>query len=308
MLSLFLALCASALTFCTVALMLNTAFRNRIRAQERMVKLTGEKLLPLSPQRLREQRTPAIKISTVLIDQLASAGVPMRAEEFLLVWVLLAFIPAALSTLFSAHLLVTITLSGLGLSIPPLYVRQSRQKRLRAFEKQLNPAITSISNCLRSGLTFQQGMQNVAEQMPEPISREFARALREMQLGSTSERALTNLARRVPSADVKLMVTAILISQQVGGNLSSVLENIAQTVQDRIKVKEEVHTITSTGRMSGMVIGFLPIGLGVMLMLINPDYMAMFFTTTEGRYMLLAAAVLEIIGFLFIRKIVSVKY
>jgi len=107
---------------------------------------------------------------------------------------------------------------------------------------------------------------------------------------------------------VKLMVTAIRISQQVGCSLSSVLESIAQTVQDRIKVKEEVHTITSTGRMSGMVIGFLPIGLGVLLMLINPDYMSMFFTTTEGRYMLLAAAALEAIGFVFIRKIVSVKY
>ncbi len=102
-------------------------------------------------------------------------------------------------------------------------------------------------------------MQNVAEQMPEPISREFARVLREMQLGSTSERALPNLARRVPSADVKLMVTAILISQQVGGNLSSVLENIAQTVQDRIKVNEEVHTITSTAGYP-IVIGFLPSG------------------------------------------------
>ncbi len=308
MLRMFLSLCAGALAFCTVALVLNAAMRNRLRAQERMVKITGEKPLPLSPKRLRAQRAPAIKISTVLVDQLASAGVPMRAEEFLLIWVLLAFIPSALSALFEAHLLVTITLTGIGLSVPPLYVHQSRQKRLRAFEKQLHPAITSISNCLKSGLTFQQGMQNVAEQMPEPISREFARVIREMQLGSTSERALTNLARRVPSADVKLMVTAILISQQVGGSLSSVLESIAQTVQDRIKVKEEVHTITSTGRMSGMVIGFLPIGLGVLLMLINPDYMSMFFTTTEGRYMLLAAAALEAIGFVFIRKIVSVKY
>lgn len=308
MLGLFLSVCAGALVFCAVALILNAILRNRLRAEERLVKITGEKPLPLSPKRLRAQRTPSIKISTVLIDQLASAGVPMRAEEFLLIWVLLAFIPAALSTLFAAHLLVTITLTGLGLAMPPMYVRQSRQKRLRAFEKQLNPAIISISNCLKSGLTFQQGMQNVAEQMPEPISREFARVLREMQLGSTSERSLTNLARRVPSADVKLMVTAILISQQVGGNLSSVLESIAQTVQDRIKVKEDIHTITSTGRMSGMVIGFLPVGIGIMLMLINPDYMSIFFTTTEGRYMLLAAAVLETLGYLLIRKTVSVKY
>ena len=308
MLRLFLALCASLLMFCAAALILNTALRNRIRADERMNKLTGEKPLPLSPKRLREQRTPPIKISTVLIDQLASAGVPMRAEEFLLIWVLLAFIPASLSTLFGAHLLVTITLTGMGLALPPLYVRQSRSKRMLAFEKQLNPAIVSISNCIKSGLTFQQGMQNVAEQMPEPISREFARVLREIQLGNTSERALTNLTRRVPSADVKLMVTAILISQQVGGSLSGVLDNIAQTVNDRIKIKQDIRTITSTGRISGMVIGFLPIGLGLILMLINPDYMSMFFTTIEGRYMLLAAAVLETIGYIVIRKVVSVKY
>ncbi len=308
MLRLFVSLCASLLMFCAAALILNTTLRNRIRTDERMNKLTGEKLLPLSPKRLREQRTPPIKISTVLIDQLASAGVPMRAEEFLLIWVLLAFIPAALSTLFGAHLLVTITLSGMGLALPPLYVRRSRAKRLLAFEKQLNPAIVSISNCIKSGLTFQQGMQNVADQMPEPISREFARVLREIQLGNTYDRALTNLSKRVPSADVKLMVTAILISQQVGGNLSGVLDNIAQTVNDRIKIKQDIRTITSTGRISGMVIGFLPIGLGLMLMLINPDYMSIFFTTIEGRYMLLAAAVLEAIGYIVIRKVVSVKY
>ncbi len=305
---LLLALCACLLAFCAAVLMLHAALHNRLKSGERLVKLTGEKPLPLSRQRLRAQRTPPIKISTVLVDQLASSGVPMRAEEFLLIWVLLSFIPSALSALLEAHMLVSITLTGLGLAIPPLYVRHSRRKRLMAFEKQLSDAIVSMSNCLKSGLTFQQGMQNVAEQMSEPISREFARVLREMQLGSTSERALTNLTRRVPSADVKLMVTAILISQQVGGNLSAVLDNIAQTVQDRLKVKEDIHTITSTGRMSGTVIGFLPIGIGIMLMLIDPNYMQMFFETPEGRAMLLAAAALEFLGYLLIRKIVSVKY
>ncbi|HPY36812.1 MAG TPA: type II secretion system F family protein [Clostridia bacterium] len=305
---LLLSVSVTGLVFLFAALIGATLFRDRLKAKSRLDALSKEQIKSLAKKELLRQRQPAIKISTVLIEQLASAGVPMRAEEFLILWVVLALVPPAISFLLEAHMLIPPTLTLIGLCLPPLYVRYSRKKRLLAFEKQLADAIISISNCLKSGLTFQQGMQHVAEHMDEPISREFARVLREMQLGSTAERALTNLTRRVASTDVRLMVTAILIAQQVGGNLSAVLENIAQTVSDRLKVKAEIHTITSTGRISGMVIGFLPVVIGLVLMLMNPDYMQVFFTTHNGRMLLVLAAVLEFIGYAIIRKIVSIKY
>ncbi len=303
----FLTLCAAGLVFTLCVILLRRVYRDTLRGGDRIEKLSGEKA-PLSRERMRAEKKPPIPISTVLVDQLAGAGVPMRAEEFLLIWIILSFIPPAISALMEAHAFVSITLTGIGLALPPFYVRHSRHKRLIAFEKQLPEAITTVSNCLKSGLTFQQGMQTVADQMAEPISKEFGRVMRELQLGSTTERALHNLSRRVPSADVKLMVTAILISQQVGGNLSAVLDNIAQTVTDRIRVKQEVRTITATGRISGMVIGLMPVFLAILLLLLNPNYMELLFGRQEGHIMLIAAAVMETIGYMLIRKIVSVKY
>jgi len=305
---LFVAVCASLTAFFVTAAVLQRAKRDELAAGRRIARLGGEKALPIPRERLREQRRPRIKVSAALRDQLASAGVPMRAEEFLLSWLALTFVPAGLLALLHAHALVSFTVMGLGFAALPLYVKRSRRKRLTAIEKQLPDAMTSISNCIKSGLTFQQGMQNVAEQLPEPISREFGRVLREMQLGSSAERALNNLARRVPSTDVRLMVTAILISQQVGGSLSAVLDNIVVTVSDRLQIKRDIHTITSTGRISGMVIGLLPLFIAVILMLISPGYMQQFFIEETGRIMLLAAAGMEIIGYMLINRIVSVKY
>ncbi len=302
-----LTLSAAGLMFTFCVILLRRVYRDTLKSNDRIVKISGEKAFP-TRERMRAEKKPPIRISTVLVDQLASAGVPMRAEEFLLIWIVLSFIPPAISALLEAHAFVSVTLTGIGLILPPFYVRHSRHKRLLAFEKQLPEAITTVSNCLKSGLTFQQGMQTVAEQMAEPVAKEFGRVMRELQLGSTTERALQNLSRRVPSPDAKLMVTAILISQQVGGNLSAVLDNIAQTVTDRIRVKQEVRTITSTGRISGMVIGLLPVILAVLLMLMNPNYMELLFQRQEGHIMLIAAVVMETIGYMLIRKIVSVKY
>ena len=300
---------AVLLAFFVAAAVLRYVQRDKLTAEQRLLKLNGDKALPAQQrERLREQRKSRIKVSAALRDQLASAGVPMRGEEFLVAWLLMTLGPAGLLALTRAHLLVCVTVMGLGFMALPLYVRRSRQKRLIAIEKQLPDAISSISNCIKSGLTFQQGMQTVSEQLPEPISREFGRVLREMQLGSSTERALNNLARRVPSADVRLMVTAILISQQVGGSLSAVLDNIAVTVSDRLQIKSDIRTITSTGRISGMIIGLLPVFIAVVLMLINPGYMQQFFTQQTGRIMLLVAAGMEGVGYMIINKIVSVKY
>ena len=302
----------SSITFFAFALctlILRRVFSSRISAEKRLS--VFEQKLPRDEikQRVRASRrkTP-IRISQLLRDQLASTGVPVKAEEFLVIWITLAVAPSVLVALLGARFLICMLLAAAGLALPPLYVRRSRDKRIKAFEGQLGDAIISMSNCLKSGLTFQQGMANIADQMPQPISYEFARTIREVQLGNTMEAALGNLTRRMPSQDLKLLVTAILISQQVGGSLSEVMDNIAQTILDRIKVKNDVHMLTSQGRMTGMVIGGLPIVIGLILSVINPSYMNVFITTQPGRIMLIVAACMEFVGFIVIRKMISIKY
>ncbi|HWQ57929.1 MAG TPA: type II secretion system F family protein, partial [Clostridia bacterium] len=291
------------------ALVLRVVLRGRLTVEKRLAVFEQKLARDEIRKQVRDSRKKVpIKVSQLLREQLASAGVPMKAEEYLTVWVVLAFAPALVAALFDARVIVCVVLAGVGLALPPLYVRQSRVKRVKAFEGQLGNAIISISNCLKSGLTFQQGMANVADQMPQPISGEFGRTLREIQLGNTVEAALTNLSRRMPSPDLRLMITAILISQQVGGSLSEVMDNIAQTILDRLRVKKDVHMLTSQGRMTGIVIGSLPIGIGLILSMINPDYMQVFFTTQAGRIMLGIAVGMEVIGFIVIRKMIDVRY
>lgn len=306
---LFFIVSLTLFAFTLISIALQRVFADKLRMEKRLAVLERKRPKDEIRRQVRDsrKRTP-IRISQALRDQLASAGVPMRAEEYLLIWIFLAVVPAVAAALLGARFMVCTVLAGAGLALPPLYVGRSRTKRVRAFEAQLGDAIQSISNCLKSGLTFQQGMNNVAEQMPAPISTEFGRTLREVQLGNTMEGALNNLTRRMPSPDLKLMITAILISQQVGGSLSEVMDSIAQTILDRIKVKNDVHMLTSQGRMTGMVIGGLPLGIGLVLSLINPDYMNVFITTEPGRIMLIVAACMEIVGFIVIRGMINVKY
>ena len=122
------------------------------------------------------------------------------------------------------------------------------------------------------------------------------------------EEALNSMCDRVKSADLLLVVSAVLIQRTTGGNLSEILSTISNTIRERIKVKGEINSITAQGRMSGLIIGALPIGIAAILMVVNPDYMSTFFTTTTGNIMLIVSVVMEVIGFFAIRKVVTVEY
>ncbi len=306
---LFFVIAASLFMFTVFVGVLRCAYANRLTVEKRLAVFERKEQKDEIRRRVRDsRRRMPIKISQLLRDQLTSAGIPMRAEEFMGAWVLLALLPSMGAALLGARFFVCMLLALIGLVLPPLYVKHSRGKRVRAFEAQLADAVTSMSNCLKSGLTFQQGMLSIADQMPEPVAGEFGRTIREVQLGNTMEAALNNFTRRMPSPDLKLMVTAILISQQVGGSLSEVMDSIAQTIYDRIRVKNDVRTLTSQGRMSGFVIGGLPIAIALILSVINPGYMDFFFKEEVGKILLGVAVGMETFGFLVIRKIITVKY
>lgn len=241
-------------------------------------------------------------------DELAGAGILMRAEEFMILWLLLSVVPAGLCALVWHNIITATALAVVFLVLPPLLVSRAKLKRVAQFDKQLGEALIVISNCLQSGLTLAQAMESIAAEMPDPIAREFARVLREIKLGSNMDRALESMEHRIKSDDLMLIVSAINIQRQLGGNLSEILENIAQTIKERLKLRDDIRVLTATGKTSGIIIGGLPLVIALLLMIINPSYIRTFVDTSQGRTMLIVAAMMELTGFLFVKKITTIKY
>ena len=157
--------------------------------------------------------------------------------------------------------------------LPRFWLARRKNGRLGAFNKQLPDTITLIANALRAGSSFLQAIELVVRESRPPISIEFARVIREVNLGLPFEQALENMVRRVRSDDLELMATAISIQHQVGGNLAEILDSIAYTIRERIRIKGEIRTLTAQQRLSGYVVGFLPIGLAGFLFVAAPGFM-----------------------------------
>lgn len=248
------------------------------------------------------------KLMDTIFNELILADIMMKPEEFSMIWLVLTFVPAGLAALFQAGLMPSVTLAAVGAFLPIFYIKIKKGKRIKAFEAQLGDTLIMMCNGLRSGFSFQQAMENVANDMPAPIGVEFGRVCNEIRFGTTLDDALNNMVDRVKSADLMLVVSAVLIQRTTGGNLSEILSTISETIRDRIKIKGEISAITAQGRMSGMIIGALPICIAAILMVINPDYMSTFFTTTAGNIMLAVSVVMEVLGFFAIRKVVTIEY
>jgi tight adherence protein B len=238
--------------------------------------------------------------------KLIQAGLPLKGAEFTVICLMTAFVGAAIFSLVSGKvLLAAVGLIG-GFLMPLVYLRLKIAKRTKAFNNQLGDALTLVANSLRTGYSFLQAIELVSREMMPPISVEFARTLKEMNLGVTTEDAMNNLAKRVDSDDLDLVITAVLIQRQVGGNLAEVLANIAGTIRERIKLKGEIKTLTAQGRISGLVIGLLPLGLLVIIYLINPEYIKLLFTHPIGQTMLAVGVISQAVGAILIRKIVNI--
>jgi tight adherence protein B len=256
----------------------------------------------------KSDKSLANELEERLFDELLAADIAMKADEFMTMWIAVTFAPAGVAFLFVANKAIPVILLVVCAVGPLLYIKQKQKKRRKVFESQLCDALMISCSCLRSGLTFQQAMETIAKDMEAPISTEFARAVSEINFGSNMDTALNSMVERIQSSDLMLAVSAISVQRQTGGNLSQILETISNTIRERIKVKADVSATTSQGRMSGLLIGALPILLGGAISVINPEYMTPLFTTSAGRIMLIVCIVLECLGFLAIRKIVDIKY
>ena len=162
-------------------------------------------------------------------------------------------------------------------------------------------------SCLKSGLSFSQAMETISKDMDAPISSEFALVIKEMSMGSSMEEALDKMSTRIKSKHLQLMISAVLVQRQTGGNLSQILENISDTIKDRMKLQQELKSATASGKMSGTIVGCMPVAILGMFALVNSDFVTPMFHEKIGIILLCVAGGLELLCFLLIKKITTIK-
>lgn len=194
---------------------------------------------------------------------------------------------------------------------PNIYMGSRAKGRIKSFNNQLGDTITMMANALRGGFSFLQTLDMVARDAPAPMSAEFRRVVQEVGLGRSTEEALQSLLRRMPSEDLDLLITAVNIQMEVGGNLAQILDTIGHTIRERVRIKGEVQTLTAQGRISGWVITALPVGLAIFISVVNPGYMAPIFTfgmpPQSWCCLPMASVVMIVIGFFAIMKIMDIE-
>ena len=256
----------------------------------------------------RKTKTASRLVSRRFEDSLALSGIHISAQEYMALWICLTLGPSLAGLLLDMELVAVLGIGVVGFAIPPIMVQRSRSKQQQLFNKQLGESLTIMSNCMRSGFSFQQAMQSISREMQPPISAEFGRVVREINYGATLEQALNNMALRVNSKDFDLLISAVITSTQVGANLSEILDTISETITDRIRMREEVRVLSAQGRMSGLIIGLLPVVVILFLMILNPTYLTDFVNDPLGKLLLAVSVLMEVIGFVVINRIVDIKY
>jgi tight adherence protein B len=255
-----------------------------------------------------------------LARDIARADLKLKPGEFIFMWIgvalLVPFIFMIIGLVLkplSSPIALLIGL-GIGAFLPRFWLNRRKAGRLNAFNKQLPDTITLIANALRAGSSFLQAIEMVVREAQPPITIEFGRVVREVNLGLSFDIALENMVRRVRSDDLELMATAITIQHQVGGNLAEILDSIAFTIRERVRIKGEIKTLTAQQRMSGYVVAFLPIGLVGVLFAIAPKFMEPMFANPPaimdlpvGVIILTFAGIMMFIGFMIIRRIVAIE-
>jgi tight adherence protein B len=219
------------------------------------------------------------KRGSKMARDLARADLKLRVVEFVAIKIGVGALGAAVGVYLAqayspAAIAISAVVGGVLLSfVPDMYVGRRSKSRIKRFNDMLGDTITMMSNALRGGYSFLQTLDMVSREAPSPVSDEFRRVVQEVGLGRTTEEALENLMRRVPSEDLDLLITAVNIQHEVGGNLAQILDTIGHTIRERVRIKGEIQTLTAQGRISGYVITGLPILLAGYITMVNPDYM-----------------------------------
>lgn len=238
---------------------------------------------------------------------LERAGLTLNVREYFVLRVVAGV--AAMLILFIVAPVKILAFGGLplGFFAAGFWVKHRIGARQRTLESQLVELLQMLASGLRAGFGLLQAMEAATEQLSPPVSTELRRFMRDTAMGASVETALESMNQRIGSSDWDIVITAIMIQRSVGGNLAEILDNVAHTMRERERIKGEIRTLTSQQRMTGYVIGGIPIGLGMLFSMINWEFTSLLFTDPLGRAMLGGGAILWVTGFLVIRKIVNIE-
>lgn len=316
MLIILAALCAGAFAT-TGVLWFAGAGGSNVQAAARLNRLKEvEATLPTDAKvSLRRRGAVSLAGITLLSGNLAGnwskdlerAGLTLNAKEYLFIRIAVGLVFSVIALMFAPVPLLAIGGIPLGFLATGFWLKRKKASRLHKMEGQLVELLQMLSSGLRAGFGLLQALEAASEQTPSPLQLEIRRTLRDTAMGASVEQALTSLNERVGSPDFDIVITAILIQRSVGGNLAEILDNVAHTMRERERIRGEIRTLTSQQRMTGYVIGGIPIGLLLIFMMISPQFTSLLFTDQLGRMLLMGAAVSEGLGFLVIQKIVNIE-
>lgn len=316
MLVILIIVCAMIFFFCVFTILLHGIVKDKLKVKARIRDFVLEekeerKKTTARKKRIKVKKNTGLKTRKELAqieNELYNVGIKIPVQQFITIWLVASITIPIILKIVGVPMVICVALVALIAFLPMLYVKGKKKKRKNKLEGQLIEAIGVLSNALKAGHSFQSAMNNIATDMSAPISEEFGRVFKETQRGMTLEESMNRMVERTDSDDLDMLCTAIIIQRKVGGNLAEVLEKISGTIQSRISLRKEIKTRTASGRMSGFIVGALPFLLLGMMAVLNKDYASQLFTTPEGKMMLAFGLVWECIGFVVIKKIVTIKY
>ena len=286
--------------------------RRRLESLERPLEATDE-----APELLRDESLSSVpffdallhkmKLALHLETMLLQADLSMKVGPFLLIILLSGAIGGLVALALSPWAVVAIPAALITGSIPLVVVHRKRVQRLRKFERQFPDALDLMTGALRAGMAFTGALQVVAEESPDPVSKEFTIVFEEHRLGLGLREALESMLRRVDSNELRLFVTAVLLQRDMGGNLAEILEGTAAVIRDRFRILGDVRTITAQARLSGVILSLLPIAMAVVITIIAPEYLRILIEDPIGPYMIGAAVFLQVVGYFSIRRIINIR-
>jgi tight adherence protein B len=249
-------------------------------------------------------RVPKLQDAEFLLQQ---AAVPWTLQTLFMLSIGAAVGLGSMTLILSRSVPIGLMATILGAMLPTMYVRRKRTKRLNAFEEFLPESIDLVGRALRAGHPLSAGFKMAADDGPEPVAGEFRRVFEEQRFGLPLQDSLLSLADRINLVDVRILVTAILIQREVGGNLAEILDNLSSVVRARFTIRRQIRVFTAQGRMTGYLLSALPIIIFSILYMLNPQYMSILFTDPIGKILIVVAITMQLLGFLWIRKIIKIE-
>ncbi len=275
--------------------------------QEAWVPLEVERDERLSAIPFVDRILRGLSIARRLELMLYQAGMGIRVGSFILLLAVFGAVGYVVGTGVFHHVLHGLVLMVFLGFMPFLFVNYKKSIRQRQFAEEFPDALDLLVSALRAGISFSAALQIVADESPEPVRSEFAIVVEEQALGVDLREALTNMANRVGSLDLKFFATAVVLQRAAGGNLTEVLDNTGRLIRDRFRILGDIKTFTSAGRFTGIVLSALPAGMCVFMLMVAPDYFHKMWDHPMGRTILGMAFMLQLLGWLTIRKIVNIK-